>query len=684
MRKINMRIIIMDSYRNKVLNSEVFGSKLSLNSLNHPVANNFEKLIQYVQEKYRQRLQSLEESAADFKHNCVSDLALLAMKENLITEKYMDQRIAELFQTHVIVENERTITILHNELAQKKSELLKSEQQIFTFKLEIEKYEDKYRLYSSREPNFSNRDNIRELFEKERAKSEYYEGEIERMSKDLNKTREIFQENEKLQRYCEQLEEERDKIQSSSNTNPDLNLMIAAQKQAGFETIKELQDKFKRKIKALKKKIVEQKTIIENFDQGSYNAAQKPEAKSFLNTERALNADELRVSFEKREFELLEKHKQQILNLQSQYKNLLDAKVKEIEEQINPRGEFGNISQEQYFDIVKRNNDLEKQLMHLQGVLKNSTGQDMNQSIELKKSLESYQKKNSELENSLFLLKTQQEITELRNKAPFNEKYESELTSHTETKFKLKRAEEDLSEMKLYIRDIEETNKQFKDSLAIKENQISKLKQSEQIGKLLHMKLGKLKNHTNLLKSQLKNLQIYVKETVNGLLNEYIIKFKESLVKLSSIVQSYPKINALRIENRNLCALLKNNSEAFDKLQEEVKIESSKMKASNHLVLENLIRENKLRHDREVEELKAQLQKSKEMNEKEGGSSQLDSHPTLQLMEEVENLRAEKEQFRRKLKVFEEKIDIQTNNFKTQLKNKQNEIELLKKAIIKN
>ena len=197
MRKINMRIIIMDSYRNKVLNSEVFGSKLSLNSLNHPVANNFEKLIQYVQEKYRQRLQSLEESAADFKHNCVSDLALLAMKENLITEKYMDQRIAELFQTHVIVENERTITILHNELAQKKSELLKSEQQIFTFKLEIEKYEDKYRLYSSREPNFSNRDNIRELFEKERAKSEYYEGEIERMSKDLNKTREIFQENEK-------------------------------------------------------------------------------------------------------------------------------------------------------------------------------------------------------------------------------------------------------------------------------------------------------------------------------------------------------------------------------------------------------------------------------------------------------------------------------------------------------
>ena len=50
----------------------------------------------------------------------------------------MDQRIAELFQSSLLQENERTITSLQEEVIKQKAEILKLEQQISSKKQEFE------------------------------------------------------------------------------------------------------------------------------------------------------------------------------------------------------------------------------------------------------------------------------------------------------------------------------------------------------------------------------------------------------------------------------------------------------------------------------------------------------------------------------------------------------------------
>ena len=398
----------MDSYRNRTLTSDLLGSKLSINSLFPPCKTLFEKLIQYTQEKYSQRLTRLEESSEIFKNSCKVDPALQAMKDNSITEKYMDQRIAELFQSSLLQENERTITSLQEEVIKQKAEILKLEQQISSKKQEFEKYEDKLRMSTSRE-NLYYKENFNEVYEKEKKKNEALETKILELRKDLDKTREICKENEKLQRYCEQLEDERDKIAETFRSTNEFKTMMEAQKQAGFETIKELQNNFKKKSKSFKKKIIDQKAIIEKLEN---------EIVLIKNNQgEPKNIEKDKDFYEKKESELIEKHKQQIFNLQNQYQQLLESKIKEIQHQIDPKTTQNYISQEKYYELCKQKTELEIQFLQMKESIKSMKANDNTFEIEnLKNKLQFYEQKNNELESRLNSLNSKLAALQTENK----------------------------------------------------------------------------------------------------------------------------------------------------------------------------------------------------------------------------------------------------------------------------
>jgi predicted nucleic acid-binding Zn-ribbon protein len=673
----------MESYRNRTLGSELIGSKLSINSLFPNPKTAFDKLIQYLQEKYSERLKTLKDSADIFKNISNKDPALQVMKENSITEKYIDQRISELFHSTLLSEHEKTISSLQDELMHKKSENLKLEQSIFSYKIELEKYEDTLRGFNSKDnlESFSNRENFRETLAEEVKKKQELEKKIFDMSKTIERAKEICEENEKLRIYCEQLEDERDKMNQGLGSSKQINTMIEAQKQAGFETIKELQHGFKKKNKALKKKIVDQKSVIQDLEREIIDL-KKNNSDELNSTNRNQNLKDLKTSFEAREAEIIEKHKQQIISLQNQYKNLLDAKIKEIQEQFSLSAD-SYIPKEKYYELCKEKNELETQVLRLKDLYNVPENfEKQNSFINLKKNLENAEKNNRDLENRLFTLKTQQEISELRSKSSYNEKYENEITSHAETKFKLKIAEEKMTDINSSLQELQNSNQKLKETLKSKEKELNKLKHSENPEKLksLILSLGKLKKSSSTLKIHLKNFKAFSQESLANLYSEFKLMVNEIIIK-SSANPTSPKIYNLLAENKNLNELLKNNSKAFDKLQEEVKNETSRMKLKNQSLIDNIIAETKIKMNKEVEDLNTQLDKYKQMLENLSVSAQTEASLNKQLKDEIKNLQAEKEKTRTKLQTFEQKIETQTQNFKTQLKAKQTEIENLKKLI---
>jgi gas vesicle protein len=137
---------------------------------------------------------------------------------------------------------------------------------------------------------------------------------------------------------------------------------------------------------------------------------------------------------------------------------------------------------------------------------------------------------------------------------------------------------------------------------------------------------------------------------------------------------------SLYSENQKMAVLLKNNSEAFDRLQEEVRGEYSKIKLKSQEKLAETLKDVRGKHEKEIEELKNENKKIRDLLDKANSTIMIDTHLNKQLKEEVENLRSEKEVIRKKQLILEEKIQTQTNNFRAQLKNKQQELETLKKS----
>lgn len=615
----------------------------------------FDKLIQYLKEKYAERIESLQNAQNDFKKECALDAALSVMKQSPITEKFLDIRINEILSSSLLQENEETISKLQKELCQKEAEVLKLSQQL------SQSSKNLIPSFTSKDLQNS-RSEYQELLDREKFANEKLKEENSVLKKELSKTREICVENEKLIKYCEQLENERERV--NGPRFKDFDTVIEAQKQAGIETIKELQMKNKKKSRLLKKKIVEQKNTIERLNAEAEEVSKRGRIGSAGGEIKAGNLEMVRQEFERREMELVDKHKQQILSLQNQFQGLLENRVKEIEEQINPR--LKGISQEQYLEISRHNKELENQINVLK--VQNSAMH------ELRTKNEKLESKNLELENSLFSLKTQLELSEYKKKPAEIEKWQQEALQHEETKIKLKRSESKLSDLTSSHKSLEDKLKTLTTTIKSYENSSTLQKSSITSSQF---KLKKLQNQFFILKSQLNTLKNKIQEDFLSLKS---FPFQKILISLKSLTTSPSDPTSLKQENQKLSSLLRTNSEAFDRLQEEVKSEYSKLKLKSQEKLAETLKDLRLRHEKEIDDLKQENRRIQDLLDRANSTIFMDSHLNKQLKDEIESLRTEKETIRKKQQILEEKIQTQTNNFKKQLKNKQNELETLKKS----
>lgn len=631
----------MDSLRNKAYSSELLSSKMSIGSLASPQVNTFDKLLQFVREKYNQRLRALESAGENYKNLCGQDPAIKVMRESSITEKYADSRMNELFHSSIITENEQTITLLQNELMQKKSENLKLEQQLYFMKVELEKAEDRLKLGSDRNYYISpsSRENSRDLLDKEKQKTEALEHEIESMKTEITKSRELYYEYEKLQRYVEQLEDERDKFHESIGPQSEAKTIIEAQKQAGVETIKELQMAFKKKSKIFKKKILEQKQHIESLENEFKNTKKSRNPEPQPTEYSTQQMQELKNYYEKREADTIEKHKSQIISLQNQFQELMEKKIQQIQSQIDPRLMNNPISQEQYMEICRQKKDAENELL-------------------------------------------QMKVSILQYKEAKNDGYEKEIT---DAKIKLLKADEKISQQNILINEYEEAIHKYKEGILSKDKDIQTIKSLIQNdkSKIHKSQLLKLKNITFLMASQQANIKAAVEKHIKEMASEYMAKIKDFGAKLISKSKSLhnSKMSSLITENRNLSNLLRTNSEAFDRLQQEVQSEAIKIKVKSQKGIEKVVKECREKYEKEIEDLRAQIVRQREELEKAENSIQFGNHLNKQLKDEIDWLRNEKDNMRKKQVAIEERLTTQTSDFKVQIKNKQHEIDMLRKTI---
>jgi hypothetical protein len=631
----------MDYYRNKLSTSDLYHSKFPST---HQSSQNFEKLLQYLREKYSERLESIQNAQNDFKKEVSLDAALSVMKQSPITEKFLDIRINEIFSSVLLQENEKTISSLQSELAQKQGEILKLSTSLSTSQPKPSHIKSSQNLSSF---------HFQDLNTREKAEFEKLKEENEFFKKELMKTREIFNENEKLQRYCEQLENDKEKFPGTEVK--EMGKMIEAQKVAGIETLKEVQKKFKKKSKLLKRKIIDQKGIIEKLN------LEIKDSKGVGSDSRKIEM--IKENYEKRENEICERHKQQIISLQGQYQDILESKVKEIEEQINPK--LKNLNSDENLNRI--NKELENQNNHLKSQISCLA--------HLKIKNEQLEIKNIELENSLLKIKSQLELADYKRKPAEIEKWQQEALLHEETKIHLKKSESKLADLESTKRSLEEKTRKLSESLRSLENHSFQIKPNS---KPDEFKLKKLQNQIFLLKSQLSSLKSNLIEGLSSMksdLHRRLIDLIRSIEKSSD-----QRSKSLYSENQKMAVLLKNNSEAFDRLQEEVRGEYSKIKLKSQEKLAETLKDVRGKHEKEIEELKNENKKIRDLLDKANSTIMIDTHLNKQLKEEVENLRSEKEVIRKKQLILEEKIQTQTNNFRAQLKNKQQELETLKKS----
>ena len=655
----------MDYYRNKLLPSDLYISKKP-SQINSSAL--FEKLLQYLREKYSARLESIQNALNDFKKEVNLDAAIEVMKQSPITEKFLDVRVSEIFSNVLLEENEKTITALQAELGLKQAENLKLLNQIQS-KNDIQganfnQSHNFSHFNQNSQANYLNFNNLQNTgkhetgsinyFNRDKAEIEKIQEENEILKKELNKAREICLENEKLHRYCEQLEEEREKINGSEYK--EMGKMIEAQKVAGIETLKEVQKRFKKKSKLLKKKIIEQKATIENLNQ------QISQQTSKKVKEDPVQLENLKKEYEKRETDLIEKHKQQIISLQYQYQNLLDNKVKEIESMINPKLKTSENDQ----TLLKINKELEHQNNYLRSQVSSIT--------DLKNKNDQLELKNTELENSLLTLKSQIDLIDYKKKPAEIEKWQQEALLHEETKIKLKKLEIKFSETEKNNKSLEDKTKKLSDSLKLSET----LQSQNKLSSIDSFKLKKLQNYIFLFKSQLSSLKNHLNESLISMKSEQHRKLIDLIRKIEKC--SDQKSKNLIQENQKLTILLKSNSEAFDKLQEEVKSGYSKIKLKSQEKFIEGLKEVKLKYEKEIEEIKNENKRLHEMLEKANSTLMIDSGLNRQLKQEIDNLRTEKEAIRKKQILIEEKFQTQSNNFRNQLKNKQSELDLLKSS----
>jgi hypothetical protein len=358
----------------------------------------YEEKIQALKDMYDQRIESITAFAHKFYEVAQTDDVLNVMQGNVVSEKFIKQRMRELFEETMLKECEFTIQNLQTDLSNQKflaskqassikslEDTLKNEEIKYS-KLERDNYEYKNRINTMKnefEEAVKRRDKeminkldefktklfkdeqakiekLSKELEKERNKNKKIEDEYRNIKKELENAaeyekdaknyRKVLEENEKLKEVCSRLDNDQEKLQKqSSSFEKQLKNILSAEQKASNEALSMLQSKYKSRTKAFKKKILDQKQTIETLDQQlkSYKQGiedyKKNLEKRSLGTQDDLKkvkeewekrCSEIQLEYQRKEAELQTKQQIQLVSLQNQYQSLLEERISEMQREM--------------------------------------------------------------------------------------------------------------------------------------------------------------------------------------------------------------------------------------------------------------------------------------------------------------------------------------------------------------
>ena len=622
----------MDFFSSKFIKPRPSGSRLSIQELESG-GKDFSRLVLFVREMYEERLKKLEEGLSECKDWESVDPALKVMKDFYLTEKFVSARGDEIFKLCVSRECEKMVDGLQVELTKKQAEVFRLEEKLFSVK--VGGGEGGGSGFRGKEGGGKSYlgDGFREMWESEKVSNEKLRAELGVKGKELRKTEEICEEYQKLLRYCEQLESERDLY----------TIRTQDKYRTGVESVQG--DKENHEIKELKRKVQDQQDIIENLQR---EIAQ--------NKVSDLTKGEGLVT--PREKQLIEKQKIQIKALQEKYEKIMNEKLDEIQKEMNPALKV--VSEEKFYEVCRQKINLETQLAasRSQGALLTESKLGLSNSG---KHLKDHRYANEEER----LMNYQNLVNEL----------ERERSLHQKSKEKLAKSEKKYSDLESSYKNLEESAKKFQDLARFQEftSQTTETKQN-----FLKSKLKKLKDTLFLLKSYLSSLKLQYTHSISSIHSDHTSNLKKILASIPKILHN-PELTSLKSENKTLLTQLRINSEAFDRLQSEVKARSSTWKHKYTEKVSKTIRDLNKKHENDLASLHSECAQLKSQLDMSTSTLSINSHLIHQLQTENHSLRADREEIKKKQALLEEKIQIQSNNLKFQLKNKQFELDLLKK-----
>ena len=294
------------------------------------IQKEFDEKLETMKELYDRRIDSITAFAHKFYDVVSNDDVLSAMQGSTVSEKFINQRMRELYEETMLKECEITIQSLQIEISNQKSsfsrfeieklklqnsvksleETVKSEEnknnrlerEIYEYKNKINcmrtefedaikrrdkeivnKYDEmKNNLFreemGKREKIAQELENMKNSAEKEKNRCRSLEDDYKRFKKELEncskyeeqarKSEKISEENENLKEICLKLEESEENLKKQvSGFEKHLKSIISAEQKASNEALFSLQQKYKSRTKVFKKKILDQKQTIESLDQ---------------------------------------------------------------------------------------------------------------------------------------------------------------------------------------------------------------------------------------------------------------------------------------------------------------------------------------------------------------------------------------------------------------------------------
>lgn len=547
----------MDFYSNKFSLSEVKARELTVNELKSSNFQPYKSIINYIKELYSDRVKRLEASLSNLKTWESIDPALQIMKENHVIEHFLSARSDEIFNLCLKNETEKTIESLQFELSKKQFEIFRLEQIVF---------ESKHGVYEASRGKYltdSLRENFRDLWEKERLKNEKLAEEIEEKNNEINE----------LKLYCDNLRQDAERMNWQRDNEKGQNNMRDARSEI------ELKEKYKGKMSLFKKKILEQRDLIENLQ-----LQVKNRVNDWKSEKHSLKSNENYIS--KQEYE------SKIQELKEYYEKIMENKLKEIHNELNP--DLRVVSEEKFYEVCREKINLERKLTNSLSPRSpnlNSHGQEKNRNNEF----------------------NENEIINIREKLKLSENRCSLL-------------EEQNNNLLIKFKSLQDRTHSYKTT----QNPIKP-------------KLKNLENLSFLFKTQLDSIKAQHVQLLSLLKSETRRIYSDILNFFSS-----SKINFIDIQNKDLKNKLKSNSEAFDKLQEEVKSAKQIWKIKFRTKIDKVIKELKNKYEIELNEKINECNQLKMRLDKSYGDMNVSGYMIKQLKKEISQLRSEREEIRKR------------------------------------